>query len=346
MCDANAAKRTKQAEDAARSKLEMVCPNNPGVLSWGQILKDIDTFIANCTVRARIQALLVVTGCTCMCVHLLWHAVQVQHVSLEANLKKLKIYLSQQMKHEQAKKQAKQDRKHVPSSDEDRDYLLAERQTRISIFGLTQHICEHYAALLESDLLSLLSDTLVWAGFPDAAKSLRKEWRSALAVVDKAQAAKPMANDIREVRQMLAAMEPRQSVPAVDFQLDHMGHLLSRKVLSPSSFPLPTAVFSYTSLTTASLLLQSLGSRSDPRVTFTPDDWQIKLLDVVDRYVPYHTHVRARRFAHSLIRPSIHSLELVTGTDQLSCAHPRHQERRSFRTTAWKRYARTPRHSR
>jgi hypothetical protein len=51
LCDSNAAKRTKEAEEAARSKLEMVCPRSSGVLSWGQIVKDIDTFIANCTVR-------------------------------------------------------------------------------------------------------------------------------------------------------------------------------------------------------------------------------------------------------------------------------------------------------
>lgn len=29
---------------------------------------------------------------------------------------------------------------------------------------------------------------------------------------------------------------------------------------------------------------QSLEGSKDPRVAFVPDDWQIKLLDVVDRY--------------------------------------------------------------
>lgn len=164
-------------------------------------------------------------------------AVQVQNVALEANVKKLKIYLRQQLEHEQASKKVKQEKHDLLSAE------LAERQTRISIFGLTQHICEHYTALLEPDLLTLLSDTLTWAGFVDAAKSLRAEWRSTLAVQDKdnkGQAAvKPLAGDIREVRQMLAAMDARQPTPSVNFQLDHMGHLLSRKVS-----PYPPSLFS------------------------------------------------------------------------------------------------------
>lgn len=47
LCDINAAKRIKEAEEAARTKLDTVCTRASGA----QALNDIDTFVLNCPVR-------------------------------------------------------------------------------------------------------------------------------------------------------------------------------------------------------------------------------------------------------------------------------------------------------
>jgi hypothetical protein len=167
----------------------------------------------------------------------------VKHVALEALLRKLAIYL----------------RQHRTAEQERGDDIVVEdleKNTKVAIFGLAQHVCEHYAALLDSSVLTLLADSLTWAGFPDAAQSLREEFSGALAQdTPVAKAAKPkpkvaapkvaapkatpMAANIHKVRRMLNDLPPLKSTPAVDFQLDNMGHLLSRKVHTLASILSP-----------------------------------------------------------------------------------------------------------
>lgn len=162
-----------------------------------------------------------------------------KHVALEALLRKLAIYL----------------RQHRTAEQERGDDIVVEdleKNTKVAIFGLAQHVCEHYAALLDSSVLTLLADSLTWAGFPDAAQSLREEFSGALAQdTPVAKAAKPkskvatpkvatpMASNIHKVRRMLNDLPPLKSTPAVDFQLDNMGHLLSRKVPTRASILSP-----------------------------------------------------------------------------------------------------------
>ncbi len=164
-----------------------------------------------------------------------------KHVALEALLRKLAIYL----------------RQHRTAEQERGDDIVMEdleKNTKVAIFGLAQHVCEHYAALLDSSVLTLLADSLTWAGFPDAAQSLREEFSGALAQdTPVAKAAKPkskvaapkatpMASNIHKVRRMLNDLPPLKSTPAVDFQLDNMGHLLSRKVHTRASILSPVMV--------------------------------------------------------------------------------------------------------
>ena len=162
-----------------------------------------------------------------------------KHVALEALLRKLAIYL----------------RQHRTAEQERGDDIVVEdleKNTKVAIFGLAQHVCEHYAALLDSSVLTLLADSLTWAGFPDAAQSLREEFSGALAQdTPVAKAAKPkskvaapkvatpMAANVHKVRRMLNDLPPLKSTPAVDFQLDNMGHLLSRKVHTLASILSP-----------------------------------------------------------------------------------------------------------
>ena len=165
-----------------------------------------------------------------------------KHVALEALLRKLAIYL----------------RQHRTAEQERGDDIVVEdleKNTKVAIFGLAQHVCEHYAALLDSSVVTLLADSLSWAGFPDAAQSLREEFSGALAQdtpvaktakpkskVAAPKVATPMAANVHKVRRMLNDLPPLKSTPAVDFQLDNMGHLLSRKVHTRASILSPVMV--------------------------------------------------------------------------------------------------------
>lgn len=136
---------------------------------------------------------------------------QVEQVRLEALVKKLQIHVMRCFTMEQ-----KQRNRSLTSIT--RDVLM-----------IIQRICEDHQELIDEELLAVLCLLLAWLSVPDACQSLRTEMQKAHSRPKQT----ALVKDLAQIKQMLTKTtlgSHPHIASAAEFQLKHMGHLLSRKV--------------------------------------------------------------------------------------------------------------------
>jgi hypothetical protein len=151
--------------------------------------------------------------------------------------------------------------------------IIAVVGAKVNLFAVAMHVLTQYQDLLQDSHFKVFALLFEKIGFPDMKSCLSGTTSAKATTSTKPATAKPASDSAStKIVTLLSRIESSPKENVFRFQLREMGHLLNRKVNDRLSLFHSAHDF-------------QTEADADPRVSFIPDRWQRKLLDVVDRYL-------------------------------------------------------------